>query len=119
MKIIAQVKVRGALVAVVLKKNLQLSLSTVKESAALTLMSTDVDGIILSTSQMYDIVAAPIELAVAFYLLWREVGAAFFLPIVTVIRQSSSILPLILASPNSRFYYSYVGQFPFSSLANE
>lgn len=86
MTIIAQVKIRGALVAVVLKKNLRLSLSTVKESAALTLMSTDVDGIVGSTSQIYDVVAAPIEVGVAFYLLWREVDAAFFLPVVSVIR---------------------------------
>lgn len=78
-------KLRGLLSARILKKSLKLNVSTAKESGALALLSNDIESIISSLDQFYDLLAAAPEIAVALYLLSREVGAAFFLPISTII----------------------------------
>lgn len=65
---------RGALVSLVYKKTLDLVPTTVKDSAPTTLMSTDVEGIATGIVQVHDIWASFLELPVALYLLYRQVG---------------------------------------------
>lgn len=65
---------RGALVSLVYKKTLDLVPTTVKDSAPTTLMSTDVEGIATGIAQIHDIWASFVELPVALYLLYRQVG---------------------------------------------
>lgn len=76
---------RGLIVSRIVRKVLVLKHSAAQESASISLMSTDIEGIVESTSQIYDLATVPIEIAVALYLLSTQVGHAFFLPIVTVI----------------------------------
>ncbi len=65
---------RGALVSLVFKKTMDLDPSAVRESAPVTLMSTDVEGIALGGTSIHDIWASFLELPVALYLLYTHVG---------------------------------------------
>lgn len=77
--------VRGGIVALVFAKAIGLDADAAKESAAVTLMSTDVDGIASGLQKIHDIWASFIELGLAVYLLQRQVGAACFLVLVPAI----------------------------------
>jgi hypothetical protein len=82
---------RGMLVSAIFKHTLQLDLATAKESAAITLMSNDVDSIEAGFVMMHDLWAGVIELALGVFLLARYVGAAAFLVAVPAVRESSII----------------------------
>jgi ATP-binding cassette, subfamily C (CFTR/MRP), member 1 len=77
--------VRGGLVALIFAKVVDLEAATAKDSAAVTLMSTDVDGIASGLQNIHDIWASVIELGLGVYLLQRQVGAACFLVLVPAI----------------------------------
>ena len=53
-----------------------------KSSAALTLMSSDVDRIALTTVTAYEIWAGILETAIALYLLERQIGWACIAPVL-------------------------------------
>ena len=76
---------RGMLVSAVFKQTLALDLTTVKKSAAVTLMSTDVDNIEAGFVMMHDLWAGILELAIGVFLLARYVGAAAFLVAVPAV----------------------------------
>jgi ABC-type multidrug transport system fused ATPase/permease subunit len=65
---------RGSLVSLVFRKTMELDPSAVRESAPVTLMSTDVEGIALGGSSIHDIWASVLELPIALYLLYTHVG---------------------------------------------
>lgn len=65
---------RGGLVSLVFKKTLELESSGIRDLAPVTLMSTDVEGIAMGGASIHDIWAAFIELPVALFLLYRQVG---------------------------------------------
>lgn len=67
---------RGCLISVIYAKTVDLSITALDESVAVTLMSSDVESIGHGFEQINDLWAAPIELAVALYLLARQVGVA-------------------------------------------
>ena len=65
---------RGALASLVFKKTLKLDTTSVKDSAPVTLMSTDIEGIVEAGVHMHDIWANLIELPIGIWLLYRQVG---------------------------------------------
>ncbi|KAJ6446792.1 ABC multidrug transporter [Purpureocillium lavendulum] len=65
---------RGSLASLVYKKTIALRAVSIKESAPVTLMSTDVENIVNSGDAIHDIWASFIEIPVAVYLLSRQVG---------------------------------------------
>ncbi|KAM4066385.1 ABC transporter [Hirsutella rhossiliensis] len=67
---------RGALISAIFKKTLGLELSDARGSAAMTLMSADIDGIQTGLSVLHDVWASVIELALGIYLLATLVGSA-------------------------------------------
>ncbi len=69
----------------IFKKNLLLDQSKAKESAAVTLMSTDIEGIARTFPFLYDILRSAIQLIVGIYFLAKMVGAATALVSVPVI----------------------------------
>ncbi|KJZ71929.1 hypothetical protein HIM_08685 [Hirsutella minnesotensis 3608] len=74
---------RGVLVSAIFKKSLRLRQSDkANESAAVTLMSTDIDGIEGGLDQFHDIWASVLELALGVYLLATIVGGASFLVVL-------------------------------------
>lgn len=74
--------VRGGLVSLIFTKVIDLDAVTAKESAAVTLMSTDIDGIASGLQKIHDIWASIIELAIGIYLLERQIGSACFIILV-------------------------------------
>ncbi|KAI0126126.1 putative ABC multidrug transporter [Xylariales sp. AK1849] len=83
--------VRGGLISLIFSKALNLDAITAKDSAAVTLMSTDIDGIASGLQSIHDIWASIIELGLAVYLLERQVGAACFLILVPAVLSSLAI----------------------------
>ena len=68
--------IRGILISAIFKHTLQLDHITAEKSAAVTLMSTDVDNIEAGFVMMHDLWAGVLELGIGLYLLSRYVGAA-------------------------------------------
>lgn len=85
-------KLRGLLVARVLIKNMKLDHVKAKESAALTLMSTDVEGILNPVLDIHNIWVSFIEMGLALYLMWRRVGNSFFFPLIIQLSWSPSLV---------------------------
>lgn len=74
--------IRGSLVGVIYAKTLKLQSSKAQDSAALTLMSSDVDRISLTAETAYEIWAGIVEAAVGVWLLERQVGWACVVPLI-------------------------------------
>lgn len=79
------VAVRGGLVALIFARALELDAATAKDSAAVTLMSTDIDGIASALQKVHDIWASVIELGLAVFLLERQIGPACFLILIPAV----------------------------------
>ncbi|CEJ89530.1 hypothetical protein VHEMI05371 [[Torrubiella] hemipterigena] len=73
---------RGHVVSSILAKTTRLNQSEAKRSAAVTLMSTDMDGIQSGIVLFHEIWASIIELAIGIYLLATLVGKASFLVVI-------------------------------------
>ena len=74
--------IRGSLVNIIYRKTLDLDSNTEHGSAALTLMSTDIDRIARSMEKAHEIWASSIETCIAVYLLERQLGWACVAPLV-------------------------------------
>ena len=77
--------VRGALVPHIFRKTLKLPYSIAKESAAATLMSTDIEGISTGIPQIHKMWACLIEVCVGLYLLATIIDKATFLVVLPVL----------------------------------
>ncbi|KAG5781755.1 hypothetical protein H9Q73_004573 [Fusarium xylarioides] len=89
---------RGGLVSLIFKKTLKLKTTSTKDSAPVTLMTTDVEIIVGAGASVHDMWANMLELPVGIYLLYRQVGKPSLLVLVpTVITTivSSIISPAI------------------------
>lgn len=71
-------RVRGGLVSELFQKTLKLPQSEAKKSAAVTLMSADIDGIATGLPGVYDIVMTVLEIGLGTYLLSGFVGRSCF-----------------------------------------
>lgn len=76
--------VRGLLAGAVYRKTLEAKLSAADDSAALTLMSADVERIIQGLLNIHELWANIIEVALACWLLSGQVGASFVAPLIVV-----------------------------------
>ncbi|KAF4450096.1 hypothetical protein F53441_6740 [Fusarium austroafricanum] len=77
--------IRGCLVAAIYQKTTQLKITAADDSAALTLMSADVERILNGASRFHELWANTIEVAVGCYLLHGKIGIAFLSPVVVII----------------------------------
>ncbi|KAK7942741.1 P-loop containing nucleoside triphosphate hydrolase protein [Apiospora aurea] len=78
-------KARGILVSTVYRKTLEAQLGTSDSTAAITLMSTDIERINVCFRSVHDVWASFFETGLASYLLYLQLGPAFVAPIVVVI----------------------------------
>lgn len=78
---------RGSLSSLIFAKITKLDTITSSDHAAVTLMSTDIDGITGGIEDFHELWANIIELCVAMYLLHREIGPAFFLAAVPALSE--------------------------------
>lgn len=75
---------RGELTSVVYTK--LLSLPKADESAALTLMGTDIQRIAQTFYMaLIDVVPASVQLSIAIYLLYREIGVVCVAPVIVAL----------------------------------
>ncbi|OAQ97694.1 hypothetical protein LLEC1_03571 [Akanthomyces lecanii] len=74
--------IRGILIVAIYDKMLRLKVDDLESSAAVTLMSTDVDGIEQLISLAYESWTCVIQLALGIWLLYRFVGPACFLIVI-------------------------------------
>ncbi|KAH8201484.1 hypothetical protein TruAng_004332 [Truncatella angustata] len=84
--------IRGALVGIIYQKTLNLETSSISESAPVTLMSTDIDGIISATQSFHDLWPSVIEVGVGLFLLDRKAGHSSFLVLVPGISATVNLL---------------------------
>ncbi|RAL04613.1 multidrug resistance protein MDR [Aspergillus ibericus CBS 121593] len=75
-------QIRGALVSMIYDKTLELKFDEYSDLAALTLMSNDIDNIASGIQNMHEFWASPISVAIALFLLQREVAWAAAIPAV-------------------------------------
>ncbi|KAH7411054.1 P-loop containing nucleoside triphosphate hydrolase protein [Cadophora sp. MPI-SDFR-AT-0126] len=75
---------RGALATAIYRKTIEAKLSAADDSAALTLMSADVERIIRGLLNINELWANTLEVAFASWLLSRQIGAAFVAPLIVV-----------------------------------
>lgn len=76
---------RSTLTGAVYRKSTEVKLSAVGDSAAITLMSADVERIRLGFLNLHEFWANSIEVALASWLLQRQLGTAFVAPLVVVL----------------------------------
>ncbi|KAM7197149.1 P-loop containing nucleoside triphosphate hydrolase protein [Rhypophila sp. PSN 637] len=76
---------RGGLVAVIYERLIQLRTIDVNDSAAVTLMSTDIERVRFGLLNLHEFWAVPIEVGLASWLLYNQLGVAFVAPLVVVI----------------------------------
>ncbi|KAH8887207.1 ABC transporter [Thozetella sp. PMI_491] len=79
-----EVKTRGAIVGLIYSRALRIQDGVYDDSAAVTLMTSDVDLIVSSLSYLHNVWARALELAVGVYLLSRKIGWVCIIPILIV-----------------------------------
>ncbi|KAF4870090.1 ABC transporter FUM19 [Colletotrichum siamense] len=86
--------IRAHLAAEVYRKTLQAKISTAGNSAALTLMSADIERVRMGLMEFHEFWANPIQAGLACWLLEKKLGASFAVPIVLILLciASSAIL---------------------------
>src|SRR3569833_139974 len=75
---------RGALVSAIYQKLTQLKMDDVSDSAAVTLMSTDIERIRVGLLNLHEFWGSALEVGLACWLLYRQLGVAFIAPLVVV-----------------------------------
>jgi hypothetical protein len=76
---------RGALIGIIFNKTLLLRDGVFDESAAVTLMSTDVDRIALSMQSLNEVWGRLVEVSIGVWLLSVQLGAVSVVPIIVVL----------------------------------
>ncbi|KAJ6789938.1 hypothetical protein PWT90_07566 [Aphanocladium album] len=90
---------RGILVTAILHKALKLSHTQLKKSAALTLMTVDIETLNFTITTFHDLWASVFELGLAIYMLARLIGGACFFVLI----------PAVIASIVSSYYTKKLG----------
>lgn len=81
---------RGALISLILEKSLAVPFSVAKHSAALTLTSTDIEGIANGVPQFHGMWSSAIEVGVGLYLLSTVINQATFLVLLPILSKLPS-----------------------------
>lgn len=76
------------MISVIYRKTLQLKLTELKDSKPVTLMSTDVQRIAAGLEFVHDSWASLIEIPIALWLLYRQLGLGFLSPILVALGRS-------------------------------
>ncbi|KAG9235150.1 hypothetical protein BJ875DRAFT_495249 [Amylocarpus encephaloides] len=76
---------RGGLVDIIYSKTMVMESTAIEESAPITLMSADIERISTGLRFLHDSWAASLQIPLALYLLWREVGVASMAPLAVAI----------------------------------
>ncbi|KAJ6781269.1 hypothetical protein PWT90_09203 [Aphanocladium album] len=91
-------KLRSVLVCAIFQKTSTTNATAGDDKRSLTLMSTDVQRIVLGFTSIHDLWAIPIQLGVTYYLLFRQIGPSFTASVVVTllcILASSSVMRFV------------------------
>jgi ATP-binding cassette, subfamily C (CFTR/MRP), member 1 len=99
-------RIRGGLVSLVYTKTLDLSLTALDESAALTLISADVQRITDALIYLHDSWGAMIEIGIAVFLLCNSLGLASIAPAMVFL--GAAIVTAALAKVSPRLQKRWV-----------
>ncbi|KAL4964262.1 P-loop containing nucleoside triphosphate hydrolase protein [Aspergillus stella-maris] len=88
--------IRGSLVPLMYRQTLRLDVGAVRDSAALTLMSVDTERVASGLRNLHEVWASPVDVALALWLLQRQLGVAAVAPAAVFVL--CSILGLGVAS---------------------
>ncbi|KAJ2978353.1 hypothetical protein NQ176_g3864 [Zarea fungicola] len=77
--------VRGILVTAILHKALKLSHAQLKKSAALTLMTVDIETLTFTITSFHDVWASVFELGLAIFMLAKLIGGASFFVLIPAV----------------------------------
>jgi ATP-binding cassette subfamily C (CFTR/MRP) protein 1 len=106
-------------VTAIYRKTTEISLTALDNSAAVTLMSTDVERIINGLRLMHEFWANLIQVAIATYLLQRELGVACVAPIAVSIGRFLLQPSVIKIISTDLYLVSMVGTFCLSATATK
>ncbi|KAJ5533778.1 ABC transporter integral membrane type 1 [Penicillium freii] len=73
---------RSGLISMIYDQTIDMTAADLTDSAAITLMGTDVERIVSNLKNMHEAWASIIEVGIAIWLLERELGVACFIPLV-------------------------------------
>ncbi|KAM0244293.1 hypothetical protein ACHAP5_006409 [Fusarium lateritium] len=76
--------IRGCLVAAIYHKTTHMKITAADDSAALTLMSSDVDRILNGAMNAHELWANALEVAIGCWLLYGKLGLAFIAPLIVI-----------------------------------
>lgn len=87
------VKIRGSLFALIYQKSLRLDITSpsVSPMAGITLIGTDTETIIGGMNMFHELWANLVEIAIATWLIYRELGPACAMPIALAVGTTTSI----------------------------
>lgn len=83
---------RGVLVTAIFNKTTEISITALDNSAAVTLMSTDVERIVRGLREVNELWASVIQIMLATWLLQRQIGLACLAPVVVSACADSSLI---------------------------
>ncbi|KAH7320765.1 putative ABC multidrug transporter [Stachybotrys elegans] len=100
------VMIRTRLVAMIYAKTLTMNLQHTESRAPLTLMSTDIERISAGLGYLHDVWGSIVEVAIAVWLLWRELGK----PVVATILIASLciVLAMIVGKESGRRQQAWI-----------
>ncbi|KAF4977469.1 hypothetical protein FZEAL_6033 [Fusarium zealandicum] len=99
---------RGVLVSAIFSKATEMSITTTDDSAAVTLMSSDVEVIVRAIREIHEFWANIIQIAIATWLLSIQIGYAASGPIIV---SSVALLGTLLVSPlATKYQVSWLGK---------
>lgn len=84
--------VRGALVSAIYKKTTEISITALDNSAAVTLMSTDIERIMFGLTNLHELWANVVQVGLSTWLLQRELGLASIAPVIVAVGKSFSVV---------------------------
>ncbi|KAH7390278.1 hypothetical protein BKA64DRAFT_710834 [Cadophora sp. MPI-SDFR-AT-0126] len=86
--------VRGILITQIYARTVDLSITALNDSAAVTLMSSDTETICRGFANVHELWVVPVELGLALWLLYRQLGLALLAPAVASFISTASILAI-------------------------
>ncbi|KAJ5205337.1 ABC transporter transmembrane domain type 1 [Penicillium cf. griseofulvum] len=85
---------RSGLISMIYDQTIDMTAADLTDSAAITLMGTDVERIVANLKNLHEAWASIIEVGIAIWLLEREIGVACFIPLVTSLGSVAGMVPV-------------------------
>ncbi|KAJ5006509.1 ABC transporter atnG [Colletotrichum sp. SAR 10_66] len=86
--------IRAGLIDIVFRKTVSLRADDLKDSAAVTLMGTDVERIVTTFAMFHEIWASVVEVGIAVFLLQQQIKIASIVPVVISVVCVVGVIPI-------------------------